>query len=191
MPCALDADVKSAATISPWRRFCVIGTVSIEDLTVSQHVPSPDCLFRLLPWPSPRPAAAQDAADAIVRLSRLESQVRQLSGQIEQLQFENRQLKDQVRKFQEDVEFRFQESRGGSRPPAPPPRPRRRRPAAAAGAGPAAAPQRRLRSRRAPDAPGAPRPLGSTPPLRAPCRGGMPGRADAAARRRSSPGSAI
>ena len=59
------------------------------------------------------PAAAQDAADAIVRLNRLESQFRQISGQMEQLQYENRQLKDQLRKFQEDVEFRFQDSRGG------------------------------------------------------------------------------
>src|SRR3712207_3772881 len=62
------------------------------------------------------PASAQDAADAIVRLNRLENQVRQMSGQIEQLQFENRTLKEQVRKFQEDVEFRFQENRGGARP---------------------------------------------------------------------------
>jgi TolA-binding protein len=65
------------------------------------------------------PAAAQDAADAIVRLNRLESQFRQISGQMEQLQYENRQLKEQLRKFQEDVEFRFQEGRGGSRPSSP------------------------------------------------------------------------
>src|SRR5215216_4696391 len=63
------------------------------------------------------PAAAQDAADFVVRMNRLENQVRQLSGHIEQLQFENRQLKDQLRKFEEDVEFRFQDSgaaRGGA-----------------------------------------------------------------------------
>jgi TolA-binding protein len=59
------------------------------------------------------PAAAQDAADFVVRLNRLENQVRQMSGHIEQLQFENRQLKDQLRKFEEDIEFRFQESAGG------------------------------------------------------------------------------
>jgi tol-pal system protein YbgF len=109
------------------------------------------------------PAAAQDAADAIVRLNRLESQFRQLSGQMEQLQYENRQLKEQLRKFQEDVEFRFQDSRGGGSKPAPstatPSRP----------AQPAPAPQPQRRSdvfdpSEAPDAPGAPRPLGSTPP---------------------------
>jgi tol-pal system protein YbgF len=107
------------------------------------------------------PAAAQDAADAIVRLNRLEGQFRQMSGQIEQLQFENRQLKDQLRKFQEDVEFRFQESRGGARPSSPstttPSRP----------APPQAQPQRRsdvFDPSGAPEAPGAPRPLGSTVP---------------------------
>jgi len=112
------------------------------------------------------PAAAQDAAEVVVRLNRLESQFRQLAGQMEQLQFENRQLKEQLRKFQEDVEFRFQEGRGGGSKPAPstatPPRP------AQPQAQPAPAqPQRRsdvFDPSEAPDAPGAPRPLGSTPP---------------------------
>ena len=55
----------------------------------------------------PTAPRAQDAAEFVVRLNRIEGQMRQLSGQVEQLQFENRQLKDQLRKFQEDVEFRF------------------------------------------------------------------------------------
>jgi tol-pal system protein YbgF len=113
------------------------------------------------------PAAAQDAADLIVRLNRVESQMRQMSGHIEQLQFENRQLKEQLRKFQEDVEFRFQESggRGGSKPssaptttPSRPVQPQ---------AQPQAQPQRRsdvFDPSEDPNAPGAPRPLGSTPP---------------------------
>jgi tol-pal system protein YbgF len=108
------------------------------------------------------PAAAQDAADAIVRLNRLESQFRQISGQMEQLQYENRQLKEQLRKFQEDVEFRFQEGRGGSKPSAPTATPSRP-------AQPPAAAQPHRRSdlfdpSEAPDAPGAPRPLGTTAP---------------------------
>lgn len=80
------------------------------------------------------PASAQDAADLLVRTTRLENQLRQLSGQIEQLQFENRRLTEQLRKFQEDVDFRLSE-RGGSRsgaapvsPPAgQPPQPGRQR----------------------------------------------------------------
>ena len=66
------------------------------------------------------PAAAQDAAEFVVRLNRLENQVRQMSGHIEQLQFENRQLKDQLRKFEEDIEFRFQECRRRARRGSPP-----------------------------------------------------------------------
>lgn len=80
------------------------------------------------------PVDAQDAAEVSVRVNRMENQIRQLSGQIEQLQFENRRLTDQLKRFQDDVEFRLNE-RGGARPsgaapatpgtPAQPQRPRR------------------------------------------------------------------
>ena len=107
------------------------------------------------------PALAQDAADAIVRLNRLEGQFRQMSGQVEQLQYENRQLKEQVRKFQEDVEFRFQERSGGSKPaPSNTTTPSRSVPAQ---------PQKRsdvFDPSNAPDAPGAPMPLGTAPASR-------------------------
>ncbi|WNJ91916.1 tol-pal system protein YbgF [Bosea sp. 685] len=59
------------------------------------------------------PARAQDAAELTVRTARLENQLRQLSGQIEQLQFENKRLTEQLRKFQEDVDFRLNERGGG------------------------------------------------------------------------------
>lgn len=132
-------------------------------------------VFFALALASAGPVAAQDAADAIVRLNRLENQMRQMSGQLEQLQYENRQLKDQLRKFQEDVEFRFQDmgGRGGSKASpstAPAPRPVQ----------PQAAPQRRsdvFDPSQDPSAPGAPRPLGTTHPS-APLAGdgiGQPG----------------
>jgi tol-pal system protein YbgF len=73
------------------------------------------------------PVKAQDAADMVVRLSRMETQMRQMSGQIEQLQFENRRLTEQLRKFQEDTEFRLsgQKPQGGTAPrPAQQPRQR-------------------------------------------------------------------
>jgi tol-pal system protein YbgF len=111
------------------------------------------------------PAAAQDAGDFVVRLNRLENQTRQMSGHIEQLQFENAQLKAQLRKFQEDVEFRFQERVGGApraaAPAAVPPAP------AAQPATPSGRPVRRgdaFDPAAAPNAPGAPLPLGTTPP---------------------------
>lgn len=84
------------------------------------------------------PATAQDAADLLVRTTRLENQLRQMSGQIEQLQFENRRLSEQLRKFQEDVDFRLNEKGGGGRPNTAAPGP--------AGAPPAGgAPQRQRR----------------------------------------------
>ncbi|MFZ4533888.1 MAG: tol-pal system protein YbgF [Alsobacter sp.] len=65
------------------------------------------------------PATAQDASELLVRVTRLEGQLRQMSGQIEQLQFQNRRLEDALRKFQQDVEFRFQESGGKGGAPGP------------------------------------------------------------------------
>ena len=35
-----------------------------------------------------------------------------MNGQIEQMQFDNRKLADELRKFQQDVDFRFQEGHG-------------------------------------------------------------------------------
>ncbi|HEY1736839.1 MAG TPA: tol-pal system protein YbgF [Methylovirgula sp.] len=48
-------------------------------------------------------------ASLVVRVNQLEEQVRDLNGKIEQLQFANHQLEDQLKKFQEDVEFRLDE----------------------------------------------------------------------------------
>ncbi|XYD06578.1 tol-pal system protein YbgF [Methylobacterium sp. NMS12] len=67
------------------------------------------------------PAAAQDASELVVRLGRIENQSRLMAGQIETLQYENRQLKEQLRKFQEDVEFRLNEGKGGKPSAAPAP----------------------------------------------------------------------
>ncbi len=118
-------------------------------------------------------AAAQDASELVVRLGRIENQSRVMAGQIETLQYENRQLKEQLRKFQEDVEFRLSEGKGkgeskGSGKPAP---------AAAPSSGPAGTvngvnpgsgrPGKRgdaFDPSQTPGAPGAPMQLGSTQP---------------------------
>lgn len=102
------------------------------------------------------PACAQDAADLLVRTTRLENQLRQMAGQIEQLQFENKRLSDQLSRFQQDVDFRLNE-KGGGRPSAGP------APQAAPPAG--GAPQRQRRGDAfdptvQQGAAGAPRPLG-------------------------------
>ena len=118
-----------------------------------------------------------DGAQLLVRIGRLESQMRQINGQIEQMQFETRKLEEQLKKFQEDVDFRFHE--GGAGAPAAKP-PQKRSEAAetqmftdAQLAAPgAAAPPPRVNGRgdafdpsQNPAAPGAPRQLGNLAPV--------------------------
>ena len=84
--------------------------------------------------------------DVVVRLERLEAQIRQLTGAIEQLQFRNQQLEAQVRRMQEDGAPRPTVQ---SRPQNPPP---------------ATAPGKRgdaFDPLQNPNAPGAPHTLGS------------------------------
>jgi tol-pal system protein YbgF len=123
------------------------------------------------------PAAGQQrvaqvpSQELIVRLERLEAHIRQLTGAIEQLQYRNQQLEGQVRRLQEDTEFRFQElgAKGAPRP-ATQGRPQSAPPAAAT------APGKRgdaFDPTQNPNAPGVPRPLGTTigadaPPVGAP-----------------------
>jgi len=67
------------------------------------------------------PAAAQvSASDLIVRIERLETQIRQLTGALEQLQYHNQQLEQQVRRLQDDPELRSQDAGGRGARPAPP-----------------------------------------------------------------------
>ena len=58
---------------------------------------------------------AQSAASLAVRVDRLETQMRQYTGQMEELNFRIRQLQEQLKRFQEDSEFRFQDLEKGKR----------------------------------------------------------------------------
>ena len=116
---------------------------------------------------SPIAAFAQvGSAELLVRIDRLENQVRQFTGQLEQMQYRNQQLEAALKRLQEDNECRFQElgSRGGSRV-AP------IRPGAVQPIQPAVPSGRRADAfdpAENPNAPGAPRVLGSIPPQAAP-----------------------
>ena len=107
-----------------------------------------------------------------MRIDRLEATIRQLTGMIEQLQFRNQQMEQQLRRMQEDVEFRLSGALPGTRPAARPPAGPSAMPPAAAPA--PATPGRRgdvFDPTQSPNAPGAPRPLGSmpgSPPLSGP-----------------------
>jgi tol-pal system protein YbgF len=142
---------------------------------------------------SPEPASAQlfgrseqpavDNSQLLLRLDRLENQVRNLNGQLEQMQFQLRRSEDQLKKFQGDVDFRLQElqPKGGARPATGAAQPPQRRSeiepemapnnALAGGATPRVGRGDAFDPNASPDAPGAPRALGSlssasTPPAR-------------------------
>ncbi len=106
---------------------------------------------------------ADEAATQVLRINRLEEQLRQANGRIEELENAQHRLEEQLQKFRQDVEFRFGERSGGAAP----------RPLAAANPSAtdveAPAPARTKRSdafdpNAEPSAPGAPRQLGTTPP---------------------------
>jgi TolA-binding protein len=104
---------------------------------------------------------AQSPSDLMVRLDRLENQIRQLTGVVEQLQFRNQQLEQQLRRAPDDTD----RGGGAGRPRAALPAPQ------AAPSLPPPVPSRDGPGRRSdvfdpndnPNAPGAPRTLGGLP----------------------------
>jgi tol-pal system protein YbgF len=114
-----------------------------------------------------------DPGDLSVRLDQLESALRQLTGTIEQLQYRNQQLESQLKRMQDDTEYRFQQmgSRGGA---APPPQ---AAPSNQGNAPMAPSPGRRsdvFDPTQNPNAPGAPRTLGNEAVITAPEPGAPP-----------------
>jgi tol-pal system protein YbgF len=128
------------------------------------------------------PAAAQmSASDIVVRLDQIENQMRMLTGQVEQLQFRNQQLEQQLRRAQETGAAPAQPPMQAR--PQQPPVQQQAAPQAYPPAAPQGAPQSDIHSgpspirpvapggRRSdvfdpnenPNAPGAPRALGSLP----------------------------
>jgi tol-pal system protein YbgF len=113
---------------------------------------------------------AGGAPELVLRVNRLEEQLRQANGRIEELENAEHRLEDQLQKFRQDVEFRFGERSGQAQPPAST--------VAPAGAAATAAPEAVIEGSAAakpkksdafdpdalPNAPGAPQPLGTTAP---------------------------
>jgi tol-pal system protein YbgF len=116
--------------------------------------------------PADIPGDAAEAPELVLRINRLEEQLRQANGRIEELENAQHRLEDQLQKFRQDVEFRLGERSGTAEPPAP------------AAAAPPAAPEAVIEGSAAakpkksdafnpdaaPNAPGAPQPLGTTAP---------------------------
>ena len=139
----------------------------------------PPAQSRAAPQPQSQPqgrVAQSDPGDLSVRLDRMEGALRQLTGTIEQLQYRNQQLELQLKRMQDDTEYRFQQmgGKGGSAPP-----PSQRAPNspgmspgnAPGGPPPSGAPGRRsdvFDPSQNPTAPGAPRTLGNQAAIAAP-----------------------
>jgi tol-pal system protein YbgF len=118
----------------------------------------------------PNAGRMAQSSDLAVRLDRLEAQIRQLTGAIEQLQYRNQQLEGQLRRMQPDAEYRGQDGSARMAPsarpvaPAQPMQPQATQPYSPP---PAASGPRRgdaFDPSVNPNAPGAPRPLGTTAP---------------------------
>lgn len=76
---------------------------------------------RQVPQQAPAGRVAQaDPGDLSIRLDRMENALRQLTGSIEQLQYRNQQLEMQLKRLQDDTEYRFQQlgAKGGTPSPA-------------------------------------------------------------------------
>jgi tol-pal system protein YbgF len=116
--------------------------------------------------------AQSDPGDLSVRFDRMENALRQLTGTIEQLQYRNQQLEMQLKRMQDDTEYRFQQL--GAKGSAPPPvQSAPMNPGNAPGA-PPASPGRRsdvFDPSQHPSAPGAPRVLGNQAVIAAPEQG--------------------
>lgn len=59
-------------------------------------------------------AAPANAAELTIRLQDAEANMREINGQLEQLSHQLRQTREQMTRFMEDAEFRFQELEGGA-----------------------------------------------------------------------------
>ena len=121
-----------------------------------------DPFHRQVMPPADIPGDPNEAAGLVVRINRLEEELRQANGRIEQLENAERRLDEQLQRFRQDVEFRF-----GERPDGGPLVPDAAEPPATVSEAPAP-----LRPRKSdafdpdadPNAPGAPQPLGTTAP---------------------------
>lgn len=69
---------------------------------------------RAAPSREPAPVQMAQAGDSSQRLMQLEEENRRLNGKVEELSFQMLQIQEQLRKMQEDNDFRFQELEGGA-----------------------------------------------------------------------------
>ncbi|MBO0664055.1 tol-pal system protein YbgF [Jiella sp. MQZ9-1] len=115
-PRRLVAAVAVLASLTP-SAASAFGLSGIFDNAAGTRVPTADTapLYGRAQDNAPRRAPVQlaQAGDALVRLNQLEDEVRQLNGKVEDLRFQLLQAEENMRKYREDTEFRFQQLEGG------------------------------------------------------------------------------
>ena len=107
--------------------------------------------------------AQQDNSALVLRIDRLETQLRTMTGQVEQLQFQQRKLEEAMRKMQADTELRFRDAGKVAQPGKPPAVEPQPQPPAQGAARPRRPGGDAFEPDLNPAAPGAPRPIGSLP----------------------------
>ena len=98
------------------KKLVVAGVLGLAVLTGWQGPASSMSLFPLGPVRgapatsrSNAPVILAQSGDATMRVQQLEEEIRTLNGRVEEQSFQLLQMQEQIRKFQEDNEFRFQD----------------------------------------------------------------------------------
>ena len=147
-----------------------VGPATAQGFNFFNRQPPPAPAQMAPPGAIPGDGETDEATAMVLRLNRLEEELRQANGRIEELENHERRLEEQLQRFRQDVEMRLGDHEGGT----PPPAPSGEAPVASAPLVPpvasAEAPAQRVRKSDAfdpdalPNAPGAPQPLGTTAP---------------------------
>ena len=99
------AGVLGLAALTGWQAPAFSGPLMVPAIPAKTHAASGT--ERL-------PLVLVQAGDATIRVQQLEEEIRNLNGRIEEMSFQLLQMQEQMRKTQEDNEFRFQELEKGS-----------------------------------------------------------------------------
>lgn len=106
------------------KKFVVAGLIGLAALSGLGQTANAMPLSGLLARTTETQASAQQNLPVVkvqsaetARIGQLEEQIRSLNGRIEEMSFQLLQMQEQIRKFQEDNEFRFQDLESGKASP--------------------------------------------------------------------------
>ena len=110
---ALALMLMAGAAAAPERSGNFFGNIfNRGEQATPQQAPAPDTTQATVP------TGPVDSNDVGMRIDRIEHALRELTGTIEQLQYQNQQLQMQLKRMQDDTEYRFQQLGSKGPPPA-------------------------------------------------------------------------